>query len=317
MSDVVCVGIIVADHVSQPLDRLPEAGELMHIEDPLLTIGGCAANVAFDLVKLGVSASVTGVVGTDGLGQFLIDELASHGVDTSRIRKTDAKPTSQTIILPVKGEDRRFIHAFGANAVIDARDVSPAVLEGAKVLYVGGYFVMPKITQETLCTLFAEARSRGIRTVLDVVIPDPGEYRSQLEELLPLTDVFLPNDDEGQAITGSDDPLQQGRAYRGMGASTAVVTCGQEGGVWIDAKGQRRFGVYPTEYVDGAGSGDAFTAGYIYGLLRGFETLDCIRRAAALGASCVAGLGTTAGVFTADQLERFVSEHELPIGDAT
>ncbi len=59
-TDVLCAGIIVADHVSSPIPHLPAAGELVLADQLLLTIGGCAANVAVDLVKLGVSASVVG-----------------------------------------------------------------------------------------------------------------------------------------------------------------------------------------------------------------------------------------------------------------
>ena len=61
--DVLCAGIIVADHVSSPISHLPAAGELVLADQLLLTIGGCAANVAVDLVKLGVSAGVAGCVG--------------------------------------------------------------------------------------------------------------------------------------------------------------------------------------------------------------------------------------------------------------
>ena len=52
-SDVLCAGIIVADHVCTPITHLPAAGELVLADQLLLTIGGCAANVAVDLVKMG------------------------------------------------------------------------------------------------------------------------------------------------------------------------------------------------------------------------------------------------------------------------
>src|SRR5262249_56030680 len=66
-SGVVCAGIIVADHVSSPISHLPAAGELVLADQLVLTIGGCAANVAVDLVKLGVPAGVVGRGGGDGV----------------------------------------------------------------------------------------------------------------------------------------------------------------------------------------------------------------------------------------------------------
>ena len=62
--DVLCAGIIVADHVSSPISHLPVAGELVMADQLLLTLGGCAANVAVDLTKMGVPAA-------GGLGQGL------------------------------------------------------------------------------------------------------------------------------------------------------------------------------------------------------------------------------------------------------
>jgi sugar/nucleoside kinase (ribokinase family) len=66
-------------------------------------------------------------------------------------------------------------------------------------------------------------------------------------------------------------------------------------------------------FVDGSGGGDAFDAGYIYGLLHGMGPEDCLRVASALGASCVRAIGTTPGVFTEAECEAFLGEHDLAI----
>src|SRR5262245_28721492 len=88
MTDVLCAGIIVADHVSSPIDHLPSAGELVLADQLLLTIGGCAANVAVDLGKLGVSASVVGRVGGDVFGRIVAEMLAERQVDVSALQIT-------------------------------------------------------------------------------------------------------------------------------------------------------------------------------------------------------------------------------------
>src|SRR6516164_7140450 len=104
--DVLCAGIVVADHVSSPISHLPAAGELVLADQLLLTIGGCAANVAVDLVKLGVSADVFGRIGAE--------MLAERQVDVSALQVTPDRDTSQTLIVNVAGQDRRFVHTFGA-----------------------------------------------------------------------------------------------------------------------------------------------------------------------------------------------------------
>ena len=68
-------------------------------------------------------------------------------------------------------------------------------------------------------------------------------------------------------------------------------------------------------FVDASGGGDAFDAGYIYGLLRGMPPEDCLRIASALGASCVRAIGTTPGVFTLRECEAFLQAQVLRIDE--
>jgi len=71
--------------------------------------------------------------------------------------------------------------------------------------------------------------------------------------------------------------------------------------------------VYPTTFVSGTGSGDAFDAGYIAGLLAGEDPAGCLRWGSALGASCVRAIGATESVFNRQEAEEFMRQHELDI----
>jgi sugar/nucleoside kinase (ribokinase family) len=173
--------------------------------------------------------------------------------------------------------------------------------------------VMPGLVQEELVPVFAAARKAGAQTILDVVVPGPGEYLSQLEKLLPHVDVFLPNSHEAELITGEKDPVRQAELFHTLGTGTAVITLGADGAVLVSEKERYRAGVYSVPYVDGSGGGDAFDAGFIYGLLHRLPLDDCLRVASALGASCVRAVGTTPGVFTRSECEQFLGEHTLRI----
>src|SRR5438132_13126711 len=96
-ADVLCAGIIVADHVSSSIAHLPAAGELVMADRLLLTIGGCAANTAVDLVKMEVRAAVVGRVGGDIFGRIVADMLREHGVDVSAVTVNPPADTSQTL----------------------------------------------------------------------------------------------------------------------------------------------------------------------------------------------------------------------------
>ncbi len=317
-TDVVCAGVVVADHLSTPIDHVPAPGELVMADDLILEIGGCASNVAVDLAKLGVSCQVTGCVGSDVFGRYVAETLRARGVDTQYLTACPDRPTSQTLIVNVKGEDRRFIHCFGANAEFGTEHIPLQAVQQAKVLYVGGYLILPRLIGPDLARLFEQARASNTVTVLDIVVPASDEPRRDLLErdllpVLPHTDVFLPNTDEARLLTGIANPLEQAEFFRSKGARTVVVTLGGEGAVLVSDNVRLRAGVFPVEFVDGTGAGDAFDAGYIAGILQGKDERGCLEIASALGASCVRAVGTTPGVFTREECDRFLAEHRLPI----
>lgn len=311
--DCLCAGIVVADHICAPVDHVPRAGELVTTDRLELTIGGCAANVAVDLAKLRKRAAIAGLVGKDVFGQFVRQTLEDAGVDCEHLLTSATSQTSGTLIVNVRGEDRRFIHTTGANAEFSGRGIPRKLIENCRVLYLGGYCLSDQPSAETVAEIFEAARRAGVRTVLDVVIPGPADYWPHLRPVLPHTDVFLPNNDEAQIITGETDPLRQAEMLHEAGAATVVVTCGKDGAILVGRDRSLRSGCYPVEFLDGTGSGDAFVAGYIYGLLEGGDEATCLRYGSVLGASCVRATGATAGVLTADELPRYIESEPLAV----
>jgi sugar/nucleoside kinase (ribokinase family) len=312
MAEVLCAGIIVADHVCTPISHLPAAGELVMADGMLLSIGGCAANTAVDLAKMEVDVAIAARVGADVFGRLVTDNLREARVDSSCLKTSATLETSQTLIVNVQGQDRRFIHTSGANREFSAADIPLAMLDRVKVLYVGGYLALPGLTQTDLAALFAAARARSVKTVLDIVIPGKADL-SQFDRLLPQVDVFLPNQQEAEIITGIHDPLKQAEVFQQLGAGTTIITAGGGGAVLVKRDLRLRAGVFTMPVVDASGSGDAFDAGFIHGLLRGLSPEDCLRVASALGASCVRAIGTTPGVFTRAECEAFLRANTLNI----
>ncbi len=313
MLDVLCFGIIVSDHLCLPISHLPREGELVLSPRFELSIGGNAANVSTDLSKLGVTVGVVGLVGKDVFGRHVRESLEAAGVDCRLLCESATSQTSQSLIVNVQGEDRRFIHALGANANFDASQVTPEMVRDCRVLFLGGYLLADNPPVENVTRLFQAARDAGIPTLLDVVIPGPGEYWARLRPVLALTDVFMPNEDEAALLTGETDPWRQAEAFRSAGVGTAIITRGGQGCVILSDEGRFQAEAHRVPFVDGTGSGDAFVSGYILGLLRGAGTLDCVRLGSAMGASCVRSTGATTGVFNAAELDEFVTGHPLRI----
>jgi sugar/nucleoside kinase (ribokinase family) len=310
---VVCAGLVVADHVCPPVDHLPRPGELVAADELLLNIGGGAANTAVDLARLGVTAAICARVGDDAFGRFATETLYGNGVDCAGLVVDPTRATSQTLILNVRGEDRRFIHSVGASAGFVAADLDAVLKRPPRVLHIGYFLILPNLDAAELADRFRRAQEAGTVTLLDVATPGPGQYADQLKVVLPHTDIFVPNSDEAELILGEADPVRQALRFHEMGARRVVVTRGPQGVVSISDDLRVKLGTYPVPFVDGSGGGDAFNAGYIVGLLEGRAEIECLKLGSALGASCVRAVGTTAGVFTRAQADDYVARHELAI----
>ncbi len=310
---VVCAGVLVADHLCTPIDHVPTAGELVRADELILNIGGCASNAAMDLARLGVRSAICGKVGADVFGRFVSDTLAEQGVDVSLLRVDPVRATSQTLIVNVKGEDRRFIHSFGANSGLTIDDLDPAFASAPKVFYVGGYLILQGLDSSALAERFKSARANGTMTLLDVATPGPADYLQHLIEVLPHTDVFLPNTDEAKLILGESDPVKQALKFHDMGARRVVITRGEHGSVVVSDTMRAKVGAYPIDFLDGTGGGDAFDAGYMAALIDGLDEIGCLKLASAVGGSCVRAVGTTAGVFNRPEADAFILANELRI----
>jgi sugar/nucleoside kinase (ribokinase family) len=313
--DVICTGILVADIFSSPLRELPREGMLTLVDRIYPATGGCAANTGVCLVKLGGRVGLVGKVGDDIFGQFVVRDMSEQGLDVSGITVSSDLPTSNTIILPVIDEDRRFIHVVGANADLGYDDIDLDKVISSRALYVGGFLLQPNLDQKAVARLFRFAKESGLITALDTIVPD--DFQSSLEdalaEALPYTDVFLPNVDEAALLTGTDDPVEQGKIFRDFGCETVVITMGERGTVVTGTEQTLYAPSYPIDVVDPSGAGDAFDAGFLWGMLQGWDVHKTLVFASAMGASACLELGATTGVFTLAEAEDFIANNTLHV----
>jgi len=311
---VLCVGVLVSDLFVPPVDRLPTPGELLLTDDFLIEPGGCAANVAVALSRLGVAAGVIGRVGDDLYGEQVKRDLSALGIDTSGVVTTPELGTSKTVIVSVVGEDRRYLHTFGANAALEASDIGASAFETADVIYVGGYLILPALRNEELAPRLAAARARGAKTILDVAVP-AGQNLSvdAVSRLLPHVDYFVPNLDEAFALTGEPDPRRQADRLIEHGALTVLIKLGDQGIHVRSAAESFELDAPPIDVVEPSGAGDAFAAGLAVGILEGWDLTTMVRFASVIGASACTALGCAAGILSRREADAFIAEHPLAL----
>lgn len=311
MTRIGCAGMLVEDTFCGPMKALPPEGQLLQLETMPVRAGGCAANVAIDLAKQGMDVEIVGCLGRDSSAEVLLSCLKEHKVDCQQVVLVGGYPTSKTVILLVEGEDRRYLHVFGSNRAFTVGHINREWLKSLTVFYLGGLCALPAVAVEELRDLLLFCRDHKVTTVVDVVVSQTWNGVKELKLLLPYIDYFLPNNDEARMITGQSDALDQLRAFRDAGTGCVVVTQGKSGAVAAKGGSYWKCSAYPVDCIDPSGSGDAFSAGIISGIARGWAMPQILRYASALGASATRAVGTTEGVFTAAEAEAFVASHIL------
>jgi sugar/nucleoside kinase (ribokinase family) len=309
---VVCVGILVADVVGYPLRTFPDAGRLVVVDAMELHTGGCATNAATGLARLGVPVEVVGRVGNDLFGDFMLRQLNDRGIGARGVSRAAEVGTSATMVMVDADGERRFVHYSGANARLTLDDVDQAMIEGAAILHVAGALVLPGLDGEPMAELLQRARAAGVTTFLDVVWDDTGRWMELLGPSLPHTDYFVPNLAEARAMLGLEpggagEPEDVARALLDRGVGTVALKMGADGCLVMAGSGEvLRVPAFEVDVVDTTGAGDAFAAGFITGVLRGWPLDRTARFANAVGALCVTGLGAAGGVRSLDETLAFV-----------
>ena len=311
MTRIGCGGILVKDTFCGPLPALPRPGELVAVEAIRTKAGGCAANVAIDLGKQNLSADLVGCLGRDAAGETLVKTLQASGVNCDRLTYTADYPTSETVILLVEGEDRRYVHTFGANRAFTVHHIDDAWLSALDLFYLGGLFAMPGIHADELLTLLHLCREQNVITVVDVVLPTQFQCTGEMRKLLPYIDWFLPNDTEAAVLTGRSDPWEAMQLLRSWGGQGLVITMGERGALGMYRDESWRCGAYPWRAVDPSGAGDAFASGLITGIVRAWDFPRSLMYASALGASATRAVGTTDGVLTEAEAVRLIDEQPV------
>jgi sugar/nucleoside kinase (ribokinase family) len=294
---VVALGAHVLDVLARPVTEIPEGQGGTLVEQIRLSPAGAAGGTAVTLAKLGAETFSVGAVGTDRLGDVLLAELQSHGVDTANLQRRDDVQTSASV-LPIRPNgERPALHVIGANGSYGMDDVPWDLIESAGYLHMGGpEFLGP----EAAAQILEFCRDRDVTTSVDLLADGWPELLDMLDPILPHIDWFLPNDDQARSLTGLDDLEEAVAALRERGVSGVAATCGAEGSLIVDGDGSTRVPALDIEVVDTTGCGDAFTAGFLRGLSLGRDPRGAAELGTAAAALVAQGLGSDAGEFDLD-----------------
>jgi sugar/nucleoside kinase (ribokinase family) len=304
---VIALGVHVVDVLVRPVTEIPEGQGGALVDSIRITAAGPAGGTALTLAKLGAEVRSAGAIGTDALGDVLVDLLRRAGVDPSLLVRRDEVQTSASV-LPIRPDGSRpAFHVVGANATYSSADAPWDAIAAATHLHLGAPEFMGG---EEAAKILSFAREHGVTTSADLLAPGD-QAAAVLDWIAPVfahLDYLLPNDEQVLGLTGADDLVDGCRALCDRGVGCVAATRGAEGAVVVDAGGERAVPAFAVDVVDTTGCGDAFSAGFLRGLALGRDPAA----AATLGCACAAlvatGLGSDHGAFDLAAADAFAQQ---------
>jgi sugar/nucleoside kinase (ribokinase family) len=302
----IALGVHVVDVLVRPVEEIPAGQGGALVEQIRITPAGSAAGTAVTLAKLGARVRSAGAIGTDALGEVMVQLLGAASVDTSLIVRREGVQTSASV-LPIRPDGSRpAFHVVGANAGYTSADAPYDAIAAATHLHLGAPEFMGG---EEAAKILAFAREHGVVTSADLLAPGD-QAAAILEWIAPAfahLDYLLPNDEQVRALTGESDLLTGARGLIAKGVGCVAATCGADGAVVVDGSEHHRVPAFAVDVVDTTGCGDAFSAGFLRGLSLGRARPDAAVLGCASAALVAQGLGSDHGDFDLAAADAFAS----------
>lgn len=285
------VGNLNVDLLLGPVSEVPAWDREVLAEGMELRFAGTAGYIALAAHALGLPSVILSTVGEDLYGQFLLAELERNGLTAAGVSPIPGEPTPITAVTVGPGGSRAMVSVLGAHKHVSLGyyEQHKHLLSDCPEIFICGNYLLPNLDCTAALTIARDARSKGQRVYFDPSW-DPTNWSQPVVDatlsLMPLVDVFLPNEHELCGLTGLSD-WREAAARIGRLGPEVVVKRGAAGaaalvaGEWFEDQGLR------VVARDTTGAGDVFDAAYLWARRQGLATAERLQWANAAAALLV------------------------------
>jgi len=295
--DVLGLGESSVDHVNllptAPLAR--GTASKLRISSTFDAAGGQIATMLAACSGLGLRAGYLGPVGNDDNGRLIRGELERRGVDLSDVMVRDAPARFAIILVDESTGERTVLWHRDPGLDIGEGEIDSSVLT-ARVLHVDD------VDERAAMRTAKAAVARGL-----IVTSDLDRVTELTHDLVASVSIPIFAEHVPPTLTGERDPERALRKLRKQHAGLLCVTLGTSGSMALDGDRLIHVPAFKVHAVDTTGAGDIFRAGFVYGLLAGWPTLDILKFANAAAAVSCTRLGAMGSAPALAEVEQMLA----------
>ncbi|MBL8169659.1 MAG: carbohydrate kinase family protein [Acidobacteria bacterium] len=296
--DVIGFGLNAVDHLVA-IPRFPQFNSKVRLTEHRQMPGGQVSSAMVGVQRLGLRAAYVGKVGYDNEGRMLIESLQKEGVDCTGVQiAVGAKTQGAVIIIEQFSGERTILWYHDDGTRIPPEELKREQIVRGRVLHLDGF--------DTAAARQAAqwAHEAGMPVTIDLDTVYPG-----IDDLLPHVDCLITSQGLANELAGTMDEREAlKKLNERYGCYLVSMTQGARGALaYVEHQFVASSAFRPPVIKDTTGAGDAFRAGFIYGLCKGLNIEDTMRAANAVAALQCREVGARDGLPTEEELREFLA----------
>ena len=304
--DIIALGELNVDLLLNRICGFPEVGKEIFAKEMTLTLGSSTAIFAANAASLGAKVSFLGMVGNDDFGAFVKTSLEKRGVDTSNLIEVSSAATGLTAILNYD-EDRANVTYPGAMSIMGLKDIRPEAIAEAKHVHISSVF-MQETLHKDIYEIVKLVKDQGATLSMDLQFDPEEKWDFDYKRILPLVDIFMPNEQELMALTRTNSPEKAIDAVRPY-INVLVLKMGSKGSLLVTKDSEKALpAMLNSNVVDAIGAGDSFNSGFITRLAAGDPLDVCQQYGNMTGAVNTTAAGGTTAFTSREDVEKIGRE---------
>ena len=298
--DVLGIGVVAVDDLIY-VDHYPSSGAKMPIQTKRREGGGLTGTALVAASRLGATCAYGGVLGSDELSCFSLQELEREGVDCTPVLRLDgAQPIHSMVIVDLATAQRTILYSTAGFTVRGPEEITDDMITNCRVLFVDH--------------LSAEGGLRAVELAHTHRIPVVGDIEREdwpgVSDLIRYVDHLIVGVDLAERLTGEKEPGAMVRALSEDGRACCVVTAGERG-CWYSERGGavQHYPAYTVQVIDTTGCGDVFHGAYAACIAQGESVDTAVQMATAAAGIKATQPGGRTGIPSRAVIDRFLRQH--------